>query len=205
MKPNWSGTPSNREEALQKIVKNQEQIIRDLEGNIRKYKEKSDPDISRLEQELKLKDNEIELLTNKIRDIQSGYNQEKVLLNQYIEKSQGGFDNLKVMLSNEREKYDKKTSLLEENYKIKVASLENENRLLTEELIRLKGYYLKETDKKSSVQVDENIEMLEDLKRMNEIFVHNESEHKAIIQQLKSNIVNFVFLIILNRGNRRKS
>jgi len=180
-----SESPTTREEAIRKIIRNQEKIIQGLEVRIQNYKEKGLPELNRLEQRLNDKDQEIESLQFKIKDLQSGYNKEKTITNQSTEKSKGEIEGLRATLQNERLKNERKIMQLEDQYRIRISSLENENKLVTEELVRLKKFYMKENDKDFSNQVNENIKVLDDLKKLNNLFLQKEAEHKGVIQQLK--------------------
>jgi len=189
MKANLTDSPTTREGALQKIIKNQEQIIQGLDAKLQKFREKGLPELTRLEQKLNDRDQEIELLRIKIKELQNGYNKEKTVLNQSTEKSKGDLEDLKTTLKFEKQKYERKLMQMEDHFKIKISSLENENKLVTEELVRLKRLYLKENDKDFSKQVNGNIKVLEDIKKLNSLFLLKETEHQGVIQQLKSKVL----------------
>lgn len=191
MRSNGPDTSTGREEVLQKIIKNQEQIIQGLDTKLQNYKEKGLPEIVRLEQKLTYKEQEIESLQSKIKELQQGYNKERSILNQSSEKSREESEDLKETLKIEKNKHERRMIQLEDHYKMRISTLEKENQLVTEELVRLKSLYLKENDRGFSNHLDENLQVLDDLKKVNTLYYQKEAEHKEIIQRMKGKTIIF--------------
>ena len=198
--------PSVREAGLQKIIQNQQLIIHGLQTKVRKYEDDGLPNINRLEQELSDRKKQITNLSFQIRELQSNNSQGKAAFNQVNEKSRIELENMRGFIQNEKKKFDIEMNQIRESHRLRELALKNENKLITEELMRLKNYHLKENDRDFSKYVSDNIRVLEDFKKLNAMYVQKEIDHKVAIQNLKSKVIflgEFSNLSMI-RGTRSK-
>ena len=192
-----------REEALQKIIKNQELTIRELEN---KLSDKISPLIPiklKFETDIIKKDKENEYLNYKIQENMANFQNEKQQLTDLVNKSQITIETLKNISTKEKLDLEKKLFAIETTYKNKVILLENEKQKFIEDITTLKGMSNLYNEKKKKMQNDiiNFNKLIEDLQRLNDVFQSREKEYKRQTELLKSNLNFFLCYstFLLNR------
>ena len=183
-----------REEALQKIIKNQELTIRELEN---KLSDKISPLIPiklKFETDIIKKDKENEYLNYKIQENMANFQNEKQQLTDLVNKSQITIETLKNISTKEKLDLEKKLFAIENTYKNKVILLENEKQKFIEDITTLKGMSNLYNEKKKKMQNDiiNFNKLIEDLQRLNDVFQSREKEYKRQTELLKSNLNFFL-------------
>ena len=195
---------ASREEALQKIIKNQELVVRDLERKLSANASGSFPEKARYENEIVRLQREVEFLGKKIMEMQNSNGQEKTVLNETLERYRSSNDLLKATIQTEKAETDKKLFTLEETYKSKIESLESQNEILEEELSRLRTVNSQDPYERMMKDSTKFSSITDELARIAEVFNKRESEYKAVIINLESNVAYVVLplTVLYRRGGK---
>lgn len=144
----------NREQSLQKILKNQEDTIKDLQ---QKLHEKTEhlilPLKMRYESEISLKNRELNDLKTKISELQIVYNDEKMRLSSAIETNHSTNTTLQRQLEAERESFQIKSKEYESSLKAQIEILTEENERIFEENEKLRDNLINLTQERGDAEI----------------------------------------------------
>lgn len=180
---------ASREESLQKIIKNQELVIRDLERKINTTATSGFPEKARYENEIIRLQKEVEFLGKKIIEMQTSTSQEKTSLQETIERLRASNESMKASVQREKGDIEKKMFALEETYKNKIDSLEGQISVYEEELSRLRSLTSQDPYERAIKETGKFSTITEELSKIAEVFTRRENEYKAVITHLESKYV----------------
>ena len=197
---------ASREESLQKIIKNQELLVRDLERKMAASASGTFPEKARYENEIVRLQREVEFLGKKIMEMQNTYNQEKTVLNETLDRYRSSNDSLKSTIQTEKAHTDKKLYTLEETYKSKIETLESQAEIYEEELSRLRSVNSQDPYERMLKDSTKFASISDELARISDVFNKRESEYKSVIINLESmkSLLLPSLLTILFRGGREQ-